>query len=462
MAYFAVLALSLVLELALGLLNAPGPWHILPQLILIIGVCVEDGVRERTSITPLTVVAAAYSIVVLLPIACNDLESNPVSLDASVLARGAAYHLLFFASLVCTYMGLRPKVYRSASTTLGLTSKQLSSVLVWTGSLSAATWVLHLSLMIVLARINLLAYAQDPLALFAEARYGTFNWAMYLKEAFYGMFCAAFALAMHKKQSRLMYAICGLFIAAYSATSGYKHSWFTPILAVLIVQGYVRRRPTGPYLIAAMTVLLLGIPLGFVWRDGVTTQTLGRSLLGYNEVFYFASRAISEIEPNPQYFTKALWDLLLTPVPRAIWSGKPELYGLTNEVLTYHMYNTSFLPTVRSFPTMGLAEAWISMGSAGIAVSGALVGGLLAACARALRRGTTPGRLMCAVVITMDAYMILRVSIFDTLVYKFIAIYVISFVLIDPIVGRKRQSRWGIRFRRKADAPVPIGVPTQW
>ena len=177
----------------------------------------------------------------------------------------------------------------------------------WTLRLSIACWVLRLCLLG--GRVNLAAYILNPARYFEEVRFSGIDWSLFVSKFLYGLFCAAFALAVYKGHRRKALLQGGTFIVLFSLTGGQKQNWFAPLVLLLLVKGFITKRRTIWMTVAIATVVCIGIPATFIWRDAVAIGQSGSvesALLEYNEVFRYSSRAVLEIPPDLKYLRKAL------------------------------------------------------------------------------------------------------------------------------------------------------------
>lgn len=433
-----VLVFALTLDWVFGECHVSAPLHLVPHLIAILAALRVDMSRERAIVTPLAAMSLAYAVIVLIPIGFfaptpRETLQAPTFND---LAVGSWYHLLFFSVFCLTYLFIRNRKSWGGGAKRLATTNSVSVDFRWIFALSAGTWTMNMLLIVFIGHVNLLLYALNPQAFFEQVRYSGINAAQSLREACYLLFCAAFAVELGRRPSRKLIAACVFYIAVYSITSGYKHNWFEPLVAILVVRGFISRRSLRGPLALSIIVAVIGIPLAFSWRDHVHTD-VAKTLLNYDEPFYFGSRAMVELSPKLEYFEKGVEDLLITPIPRAIWPSKPELYGLTNEVLMPALYGDDELSVVRSFPTMGLAEAWIALGALGIILSGLLIGALFAASATAMTQARSPGRVLWGIAVCASCYDILRVGIFATFDYNLLFLYLLAIWGIDRYFQRK-------------------------
>ena len=79
--FYIILVFAAFLDFAMGSLGVSAVYHIIPQLLAVLAGSAADARRSRTMITPLTVMFAAYSVIVIMPIATNSLSWDPMSAD---------------------------------------------------------------------------------------------------------------------------------------------------------------------------------------------------------------------------------------------------------------------------------------------------------------------------------------------------------------------------------------------
>ena len=159
----------------------------------------------------------------------------------------------------------------------------------WTLRLAIAGWMLRLLLLA--GHVNLVDYVLNPADYLEVVRYSGNDWSLFVSKTLYGLFCAAFALAVYQGHRRKALLQGGVFIVLFSLTGGQKQNWFIPLVSLMLVKGFIARRRAVWIAVGVTAALCIGVPLAFIWRDAAAIGESGSvesTLLEYNEVFLYS------------------------------------------------------------------------------------------------------------------------------------------------------------------------------
>ena len=394
---------------------------IVVHALIIVPLFISEILRHRTVVTPLTIFGLMYTVIVILPLMLNDSQYNHDRLiRGDEVAGTQAFVVLASVALFVHFAARR---FGGRKRPLSIAPPRYDVRRFWMIAFfwSALATVVHLASLITLGGFGMLGFIIDPRSTFAATQISGANWAMPLRSAIYAVFVAIVVVAQRRSLTSREKASSWIYTAAYVATSGAKNTMFLPLVSMAVVYLFylgARVNRTIVTIVLAASIAV-AIPLSFVWRDKVEANSVSKALVGYNMVFRYTARAVNNIEPDVAYLGSALYSLVISPVPRAMWHDKPSV-SLSRNVLDYEFYHSTQLPDVRPYSTMGLAEIWISLGWVGIVITGVVFGVLLAVASAGLSDGRSLPWVLTAVVICESLYFILRVGIID--------FYMVSFV----------------------------------
>ena len=427
--WLVVYVLTLVLHVSLSIhATYASAWlFVVPHVLVLLSLLMLERRRHGTVVTPTGMFVAVYAVVIVVPIAINDLAVSSLWLDFTRLSKGSEIHLVFLIVCALVYQ-LFHRCSGVPSSVENIPGVEWIRQYYWfvLGS-SVFFTVVGLASLVALGGLNLVEFIANPISMF-EARWSGGNWASLISGAFFSLFVVILVLRMGRDLSKAGLVGGAVFVLLQTISSGSKGGFFFPLSSLLMVHGFVKRR-LGRFSLALIAlVLAILVPLSFGWRGAFAPgSSILETLVDYNHVFYYSSRAFVEIRPDVRYFEQALVDLAITLIPRALWGDKPIEYGLTRRVLDYEFRGTTWsLPVVRSFVTMGLAEVWVALGIPGIVLSGAILGFLLSAAARNLERPTSLGRFAYAVFLVGSIYPIMRGAFLNTYIYNMIITYLVA------------------------------------
>jgi hypothetical protein len=299
---------------------------------------------------------------------------------------------------------------------------------------------------------SLITVIMQPTASFEERVYSGNNWISVPYAVSYAIFATAAALSWEGCLSTRQKVISVLVIGMNALIGPSKGALFAPVLGLLLYRGFVARKRIGRTVLVLGIFLSAGLPLLFMWRNDISVENLKKTLLEYNHFFYYTARTSTELEPSGEYLKQGLHDLLIAPIPRLLWEDKPREYGLTRRVLDYHMYGKD-IPMVRSFTTMGLSEAWLVLGTGGVAISGVWFGLIIYWCGRLMQDRRQYSNVILGIILVTSFYPLLRVGFLDLYIY-YILLSLVTVWLFDVILVRRHGQRVGSYITRE---PLVVG-----
>jgi len=299
---------------------------------------------------------------------------------------------------------------------------------------------------------SVLATIIAPMSGFVSRVYGGNNWMSVPYTVSYTIFATTGTLAWAWKMSTRLNTVTALMIGLNTLVGPSKGSLLLPFLTLLVCRGFIERRMINRTVIMLGAAVAIGLPVLFVWHNDIDTNQMAETLVTYNHLFYYTARTCTELEPSADHLAQALSDLVIAPVPRALWANKPSEWGLTRRVLDHHMYS-NYVGDIRSFTTMGLSEAWLALGVAGIVASGLCFGLLIHWCGRLMSDRRKPGNLIIGMLLVCSYYPLLRVGFLDFYCYYLLASVGIV-KAFDQVAVRRRprrvDSRAGVGARWRA------------
>lgn len=445
-----ICGLTVTFHAALLQLRAMPVWPcILLHAAILLHLALHELRRYKLIVTPGTVFVFIYSVVVVLPILLYGISAGTTtigSLSPQAAIKGSLLYLVFLCAFTLIYRGSASN--KGANTSLDAHLETHSGKVYFRFLLIFAVGLFFLTIYI-FSRYEEFSWARmviSPLDEYSEVRQEGRNWANALMRQAVALLSISTILLTRKNLSLRTVAITLLFITIATFTSGGKAGFFWIFGSVAFVFGFVRRQNSLWFgLISAGSAVAITL-VSFMWRGAFESLASALEILiEYNHIFYYTARSAAEISPDVSRFGQALQDLAIAFIPRQIWPNKPLEYGLTLRLLDYALRSVWF-PSIRSFATMGLAEAWVSLGYAGGALSGIFLGLMVSWARNSLERPRNFGQVVYSIYLIISIYYALRVGFLNVWVYDLL--FAFGVLLIARIIAGTATYKSSFSLRR--------------
>jgi len=416
---------------------------LLPHLLLISISLFLDYRSLKSISSPLFFFCFVYIISILIPIFLNE-SSLSHKLSNIELEKGSFIYLLYLMSCVFVY-----------NTGNKVSSKEPVLDLILVNDIKKY-YIVSLIFGIIGLTLRLYSYSSysgfsirnmitdSNLQYFLTRQYGR-NWAAIFSEIF-AVLSIIIAITINKdlpmklKPSNGSIIFSGIIILFNALVSGNKTNFFWPFIGFFVIQGFVYKKLKNIRLILFSVITLFSLLLAFIWRGAFNKLSEAPSALAeYNQLFFYTAKSVDKITPNSKYLIIALEDLATYPIPRILWSSKPQEMGLTRRYLEYLLISPN-LPLSRSFSTMGLSEAWLATGYGGILFSGLLMGLLLSYSRKQLLHPKNLSKLIFAAYIYGTIYFLIRVGFLNIYIYNMLFTF-LFLLFVHKISFRKRMTK---------------------
>lgn len=254
-----------------------------------------------------------------------------------------------------------------------------------------------------------------------------------------------FVCLVNNQRKRSLISLALLFISvSLNVLGGSKTSIIIIVIFyVIITQRMSRRRMIIKLrdFIKYVTLLALALVISFfvMSREEETLSTAVKSLLYYPQEAYYSSLVLRDFEPNIEHHKELVKSIVLTPIPRAIFSNK-SFYGFySNYWRPLYQPNTVVYHT----STYGFfAEAQMLFGKFGWLIYAFLLNGLLYKLHCSLKKDESIKDVFFSVYAVSQIYFIMRVGFFDASFFWGVMMHLIgSSILLNVPIGRRKISK---------------------
>lgn len=424
---------------------------IIPHIILLVSTFVISYYFEKSIYSPYGVFAVFYILTIIIPILVSNQVEGVIALSKIEILNGSRIYLIILIIVSFLYaMFFKPKQsYQLNSLLFNGKIKKYSTILFWLGLLGL---LIHLASLSSYQGFSIIKFITSPADIYFDSRQGGRNWAILFRE-FTALFTITVFIRMGQNISRKeKLKLPGIFwsfffILLNGFLSGRKTDFIWIFIGIISIYGYVYKKITRKLFLLLSVILLVSTIFLFMWRGAFTSiQDAPHVFNQYNHSFNYTAKTVTQLQPDSKYFKEASIDLVTYLMPRAVWPEKPVLQGLTRRYLQFTLISIN-RPELSAYPTMGLSEAWLSLGYIGIALSGICMGAILVWSRKQLANPKSLRNLIFGAYLYGTIYFFLRTGFLNVYIYNLVFTYLIL-VIIEQLIKKGRINKFSFNARR--------------